>query len=246
MTAVLDRFPKVRPPLPPAYQELYRRQYKANRDGATAAASLAQRLERWMHSRVAADVRGKGGGATLEIGAGTLNHLPFEPRSRPYDIVEPQDFLYAGSPYRGAVRDAYADVAHVPAGRRYPRIVSIAAFEHLCRLPEVVARSGLLLADGGHLRVAIPSEGTFLWTLGWRCTTGLEFRLRHGLDYGVLMRHEHVNSAREVAEVLAHFFERTPRRTLGPAAPVSLYQFFDCTRPRAGACSRYLEDAAPG
>ena len=41
---------------------------------------------------------------------------------------------------------------------------------------------------------------------GWKMTTGLEFRLKHGLDYGLIMQHEHVNTAVEIEQVLEYFF----------------------------------------
>ena len=124
-----------------------------------------------MHRKVAADVRRRRNFTTLEIGAGTLNHLGYEPSSKSYDIVEPFEELYKGSPNRSRVANVYPDLDQI-AGRHFDRIISIATFEHLCNLPSVVARSGLLLAPGGTLRVAIPSEGTLLWTLGWKLTTG--------------------------------------------------------------------------
>ena len=96
----------------------------------------------------------------------------------------------------GRVRHVYSDISEIPPGQTYDRVTSIATFEHICDLPHVIARVGIMLTPRGELRVSIPSEGTPLWTLGWKLTTGLEFRLRHRLGYGQLMRHEHVNTAR--------------------------------------------------
>jgi hypothetical protein len=79
----------------------------------------------------------------------------------------------------------------------------------------------------------VPSEGTILWGLGWRFTTGLEFRFKYGLDYGVLMRHEHVNTAAEIEGVLRVFFMNVRRSVLGLSAGLSYYQFCECTESRA-------------
>lgn len=243
---MFERFPKTRPPLPPAIQAIYAAHYKSNREGRTAASSLAQRAESWLHRQVAADLAGRRPGdggpelATLEIGAGTLNQLQYEPPLGPYDVVEPFESLYAGSPRLARIRRVYADVAEIPADRRYDRITSVATFEHVTALPAVVARAGLLLAPGGVLRTAIPSEGTFLWTLGWKMTTGLEFRLRHGLDYGLLLRHEHVNDAAEIEEVLRHFFAETKEAAFGLGKKVSLYQFYANREPLLDRCRAYL------
>ena len=238
---VLSRFPKARPPLPPAYQRVHDVQYKHNREGQTPASSLSQRMETWTHRVVSRDVRRSAGSAvTLEIGAGTLNHLPYELQTRVYDVVEPFEELYRNSPRLGRVRRVYADTAEIPDDVRYDRIISILTFEHICDLPEVVARCGQLLRPGGQLRVAIPSEGGLLWRLGWNLTTGLEFRLKYGLDYGVLMKHWHVNTADEIEGVLACFFRWIDRRLLGVSGPLSLYRFLACSSPDLDGCSAYL------
>jgi SAM-dependent methyltransferase len=234
LEGVLARFPKTRPVLPPKLQAIYTRQYIENRAGATPAASASQTLERWLHRQVAADVVGRigGTGATLEIGAGTLNQLAFEPANPAYDIVEPFEALYAFSPQRGRIRTIFKDVAEVPAGGAYDRITSVASLEHICDLPLVLARAVRLLAPGGTLRTAIPSEGGFLWKLGWMCTTGLEFRLRHGLSYGLMMAHEHVNDAAEIETLIRALFEEVEVRSFGFGRQLSLYRFLAARRPR--------------
>jgi len=100
-------------------------------------------------------------------------------------------------------------------GRKYERITSIATFEHIIDLPDVVAKAATLLHEKrGHLRVAIPNEGTLLWKLGTKFT-GFEFRKKYGLDYQVLMQYEHINSAREIEQVLKYFFRNVRRSVFG-------------------------------
>lgn len=181
-----------------------------------------------MHRRVADDViGGLKHCSTLEIGAGNLNHLRYEPDTGPYDVLESLVDLVSNSSRRSRVRNVYRDFSEI-GGRHYDRIISIAAFEHYCNLPEVVAHCASILEPAGRLRVAVPSEGTLLWTLGWRLTTGLEFRLKYGLDYGILMRHEHVNTAAEIEGVLRIFFKTVRRRVFGLTPGLSFYQFFEC------------------
>ena len=122
----------------------------------------------------------------------------------------------------------------------------MAVLERVLDLPRVVARRGLLLAEGGCVRASIPSEGTLLWTLGWKCTTGLEFRMRHGLDYGQLMRHEHVNTAREIEVVLRHFFRDVGSRVSGLGQSFSFDQFHACRRPDLDRCRAQLDSAGSG
>src|SRR5262249_26282796 len=157
-----------------------------------------------------------------------LNHLQYEPPCGQYDVVEALRDLVERSPHRARVGNAYTDVSEI-RDRHYDRIVSIAAFEHYCDLPVVVASCASLLNPRGQLRIAVPSEGTLLWKLGWKLTTGLEFHWRYGLDYGVLMRHEHVNTAAEIEAVLRSFFKTVRRSVCGVSAGLSFYQFFECS-----------------
>lgn len=244
----LGNFPKRRPELPGAYRDIYAQQYKRNREGESPAASLSQRLEGWLHRQVSPPGPPVNGcpASTLELGAGTLNQLAYEPESDAYDIVEPFTALYENSPLLSRVRNAYADVSEVDDGNRYDRIISVAALEHICNLPEVVARCAALLTERGVFQAAIPSEGTPLWTLGWKLTTGLEFRLRHGLDYGVLMRHEHVNSASEIEQVLETFFRSVKCRVFGLSKWLSLYRYYECRDPDLSVCEHYLDRVRAG
>lgn len=232
-------FPKIRPTLPPEYQKIYLQHIQENRHGQSPASRLSTGLEGWMHRRIAKDARE--GLSTLEIGAGTLNHLRYESNRAEYDIVEPARYQFAESPLLNRVRNIYNDIKDVPPETRYDRIISIATFEHICNLPEVVANSGLLLKPGGALRAAIPAEGGPLWTLGWKLTTGFEFKRRYGLDYGVIMRSEHVNTWREVADVLNYFFRRVDFTHLGLTRTLSFYQVYICRDPDVAKCLNYAE-----
>ncbi len=239
---MFENFPKIRSVLPPEFQAIYADQYKENRDGGSKASGIAQKLESWMHKKVAADVASGPEKSTLEIGAGTLNQLPYEQYSKPYDIIEPFHSLFESSPSKDRIRDVYDDISEIPEDKKYDRITSIAAFEHICNLPEVIARSGLLLAESGNLRCGMPSEGTIMWKLGYTFTTGLEFKRKYNLDYEVLMRHEHVNTAREIEEVLNYFFTDVKGSVFGMAKAISFYQFYACKQPHIDRCSSYLAE----
>lgn len=247
---MFERYPKTRPALPTAYQAIYLTCYLENRGGRTRVTSLAQKMESWMHKKIAADVRRiRHEVPTLEIGAGILNHLPYEPNTNPYDIIEPFKGLLGVSKRHQRIRTKYCDITEVPPGSRYQRILSIATLEHVLDLPNVVAQVGQLLSDTGHFRVGVPSEGTRLWKAGWMYTTGLEFKLRYGLDYGVLMAHEHVNTAQEVEEALTYFFASVTCQVFGLSKRLSFYRFYDCANPQRDRCGSYLRgrsgEAAP-
>ncbi len=222
--SVLSLFPKTRIELPEAYREIYQRHYFGSRNGQYATGSLSKRLESWMHYRVAADLTPTSKLSTLEIGAGTLNQLPFEPVIGPYDIVEPFRVLYESSPGRERLRNVFDDISEAKDSGPYDRITSIAVFEHIMDLPVVIAQAVLLLKSDGSLRVGIPNEGTVLWNLATRIC-GYEFKKRYGLEYNTMMRYEHVNTAAEIDAVLRIFFERVSRKVFGLSAALAFYRF---------------------
>lgn len=242
---MFENFPKSRPPLPDEYQKIFEKHYTENREGGSTASSFAKRLESWMHRKVAEDIKNeKEPMSTLEIGAGTLNHLPYEPHTKPYDVVEPWSYLLEQSSSLTCVRKIYQDVKDIPLGVTYERIISVATFEHILDLPNVVSMIGLMLKDGGQLRVGIPSEGTVLWRIAQTTTTGLEFRLRHGLDYRILTRYDHVNDAAEIEQILKYFFSNIKCSVFGLSRKLSLYQFFSCSVPLLERCHSYLDSLA--
>lgn len=193
-----------------------------------------------MHRVIARDVGP--GQSILEVGAGTLNHLPYETAPQ-YDVVEPFDALYEAGDGEGRVGHRYRDLAEVPADRVYDRIISVAVLEHVEDLPALIARSGLHLAPQGCCQHCIPSEGGFLWGLAWRLTTGIAYRLRTGLPYGVLMRYEHINRADEILALLRWFFaEVRVRRFPAPGLHLSLYTYVRAEAPHLERCRDYLRD----
>ena len=241
ISQVLSAFPKERPALSGRYAQLYVSEYRRNRERAGVVEKLARQAESWMHRRVAAH---SGGGATLELGAGTLNHLQYEDPGVAYDIVEPFVELFSANPLQQRIRRIYSRLAEIPLEPTYSRIISIAVLEHMTELPYELARSALLLETGGVFQAGIPSEGGALWWLGWRCTTGLGYWLRNHLDYGVVMRHEHVNSANEIIALLRHLFAemRVVRFPL-PGQHFSLYAYIEARSPNRQICRQLLSQS---
>ena len=234
---LLRRFPKTRPSLPEQHQQRYVADYRSNRQGQQGVARLVAGLEAWMH-RAIADVSGD---TVLELGAGTLNHLPFERKARRYDVVEPFKELWADSANLASVSGVYADVRDVPSDARYDKILSIAVLEHLTELPDVIARSARLLTHDGTFAAGFPSEGGLAWYLAWRFGTGTAYRLRTGLSYAPLMRHEHVNNAFEIDSVVRAFFKTVERKRFPlPLFHTSLYTVLTARDPDLRACDSWL------
>ncbi len=236
--ALLNTYPRKRPPLASEYTAVYVDHYRMNRAGTGGLGAVVRRLERWMHRAVAEDA---GDGRLLELGAGSFNHVPYE-KTHVYDAVEPFAELGADSPHRDSVRTVYRSIAEVPQDACYDRIISVAVLEHLIDLPWVVARCGELLAAGGRFQAGIPSEGGMLWGVGWRATTAPAFRLRRGLPYGPLLKHEHVNTGPEIETVVRHFFKDVRlRRFPTPLFHLSFYASIDAREPRLERCRTYCQ-----
>lgn len=232
--ALLRSYPRVRPELPKKHRESYIEHYRANRGGESRLGRIVLHLESWMHRRVAENLQAE---RILEIGAGTLNHVHYHPHARIYDAVEPFRELWEDSPVRQQVNHIFGDLARIPEDERYDAIVSVAVLEHLTDLPLILARSGLLLDENGSFRAGFPSEGGFLWGLAWRATTGMKYRWDRGLDYGSIMRHEHVNTADEVVALLSYFYERIALdRFPAPWHHLSFYTVALAGSPRIDRC----------
>ena len=242
MESLLQTYPRVRPPLSPAHQASYVEHYRANRSHR-GISGVVMRLEAWMHRELARQPAE----TILEIGAGNLNHVPYHPAVRVYDVVEPFRELWEDSPHRHRVRTIFRDIAEVPVQSAYDLVLSVAVLEHLTDLPDIIARSALLLREGGKLCAAFPSEGGLLWGLAWRCTTGVVYRLKRGLDYGGIMRHEHVNRAREIVQVLRYFFGAVElTRFPLPWHHLSFYTAATATLPRLDRCREWRQRRSGG
>ena len=244
---LLNGYPKSRIPLPDEIQAIYALHYHKNRGGQTVATSIGQKMERWLHKKVATDVifspnlKNQAEITTLEIGAGSLNQLPYEPVVGPYDIIEPFSELFQNNADLARIRSIFEDINDLPRENKYDRITSIAALEHIINLPYLIAKCCSHMNHGGAFLAAIPNEGTFLWTLGWKLTTAIEFRLKYGQDYGLLMAHEHVNTAKEIREILQYFFTSVKIKSFGLNQKIAFYLFFDCRGPNLERANNFLK-----
>jgi hypothetical protein len=236
----LDMFPKKRQELPEVYKLIYEEHRINNREGRTNVSSLSMKMEKWLHRIVASDVKNKKDNiSTLEIGAGILNQLPYEPNIVDYDIIEPFDHFYKNSKFLSRIKNIYSDIREIKSDKKYMRITSVATFEHIVNLPEVVAMAVLLLDEKGSLRVSIPNEGTILWRFG-TMITGIEFKKKYNLNYKTIMKYEHVNSANEIENVLKYFFKKTTIKVLGINRSFAFYRFISCKEPDISKARNYI------
>jgi len=237
-----SKFPKQRPILPDAYQKIYAKEYEGNREGGTIINKIVGHLEAWMHLQIVQNKRSVKNESVLEIGAGTLNHLKYENINGHYDIIEPMEFLFENKKEVPLINTIFRSIEEIDAQDEYDRILSIAVLEHLCNLPRVIAKSAVLLKPNGQFQAGIPREGGFLWGLAWRSTTGLSYRLRNGLDYGVLMRHEHVNDAEEIREIINYFYEDVTVTRFPLSHPhLSFYEYIEAATPAKILAANFLK-----
>lgn len=235
---LLQTFPRTRPPLSISHAKIYSEEYKLNRSGKGLLYKSIRSLESWLHKVVA---KSNKVGPILELGAGSLNHIPYEPRLIIYDCVEPFQEFYLDSPYMNRIRYLVPDLSDISTEEKYARIISIAVLEHLEKLPEIVARSALLLEEEGVFQAGIPTEGGFLWGLSWRITTGLAYRRRTGLDYKKIMKHEHINNAEEIEMILRYFFYKVEvKRFPLSLYNLSFYTYLEASHPHIKRCDDYI------
>ncbi len=227
---ILKNFPKKRINLPQAYKDIYVQHYIDNRAGKSFFSKYSKLMETWLHRKVAEDLKNRNENiSTLEIGAGNLNQLAYEPNIIDYDIVEPFDELLEDASDNN-IRHRYRDISEIEGEQKYQRITSIATFEHICNFPEVLSHTIRLIKKDGCLRISIPNEGTIMWKLG-TMVTGFEFERKHKLKYKTIMKHEHVNTAKEIELLLKFFYKKVKAEYMGINKHLAFYCFFECTEP---------------
>lgn len=110
-------------------------------------------------------------------------------------------------------------------------MISAACFEHVENLPEMVYLTTRLLKKNGKLCVSIPNEGRFLWKFAYTITTGREFERRYGLKYETIMRHEHINAADEIEQILKYYYRDARMSLLGIGKTFSMFRYYECSAP---------------
>ena len=171
-------------------------------------------ISRFDHTFTARSVsRGK---CTLEIGAGTGTHLPYEPDGE-YVSLEASAELAAQIPRRDGLSVVIGDCEQrLPwDDNSFDRVLAIHLLEHLYNLPAALDEVARVLRPDGVFSVVIPCEGGRFYSLGRRFTTKRIFEKRYQMPYEWMIRQDHCNTAREVVGELATRF-RVSRRSFFP------------------------------
>jgi SAM-dependent methyltransferase len=156
------------------------------------------------------------GWRTLEIGAGTGTHLPYEPEGG-YVALEASDDLAAQIPRRDGLSVVVADCEEpLPwEDNSFDRVLAIHLLEHLYNLPVALNEVARVLRPEGVFSVVIPCEGGRFYSLGRQITTKRMFEKRYHTPYEWMIRQDHCNTAHEVLDELTRRF-RVRRRSFFP------------------------------
>jgi hypothetical protein len=203
---ILKRFPKRRQPLDEELKNIYKEIYINNRNGLGIGNKISQKLETWGHKITEKRAKQIICKNSLEIGAGNFNHLKYMNSDSIYEAIEPNSWFYKDKNYNLNFK-IYKDISDISKDRSYDRIFSIFVLEHIEDLVNLISNSHKLLNKGGLFQAVVPCEGELSWYLGWRFGTGIPFYLKHKLDWGKMIRHEHVNTFEEIQYVIKYHFE---------------------------------------
>ena len=194
---LIKKYPKKRGFLPNPVKKIFNKHYLDNRQNF-----LSQLSESWLHFSI--DDRKKIN-KTLEVGAGTLNHLKYEIKKH-YDIIEPKSFLFINSKYIKFINNSFKDIKLTP-NNNYDRIISCAVLEHIIDLPDYLYTSSLKLKKKGYQQHSIPCEGYPMWDILWFLFSGMLFKLKYGYSFKYIQKHEHVNNFDEIKTLISFFYK---------------------------------------
>jgi hypothetical protein len=196
---LLKQYPKKRPPLSKKLKKIFNRHYLENRQSI-----LSQLSEQWLHRSIKKSK--KKTSRTLEVGAGTLNHLRYGyTKNIIYDIIEPKKFLFKNSDDLKKINKIFTNI-HSCKSNSYDRIISSAVLEHIEDLPDFLTTSSLKMKKLSFQSHSIPCEGYPMWNLTWTLFSGILFRLKTGCSFKEVQKHEHLNTLDEILTLIKYFY----------------------------------------
>jgi SAM-dependent methyltransferase len=150
------------------------------------------------------------GTRTLEIGAGTGEHLVYENlNQQEYFALELREELAArlASRFPAAkviIGDCEKNI-DAPDGF-FDRVLAIHVLEHLANLPIALQEVARVLKPSGTFSVVIPCEGGVGYQIGRQFSSKRQFEKRYGVSYEWMISYEHVNRADEIIHELEAVF----------------------------------------
>lgn len=238
---ILDKYPKTRPLLPKKFLKIYSEHYLYCRSNKGIIRKIFTYFTNWMHLQIKQNNTKKE--SILELGAGTLNHVQFEVVKK-YDVIEPFDDLFESADvnFKNKINKRYKYSTELNKIDKYEKIISIATLEHLTNLPFDIAVLAQVLDKNGNFQHSYPSEGSFLWYFSSRYISGLNFFLKHRLNFDTFLKHEHVNSAVEIEEIFKLLFEKIKiKRFPFNFFHLSIFSYIEATNPKLEICQQIID-----
>lgn len=198
MLSLIQKYPKKRGILPKELKKKYDKIYFNNRNNF-----LSQLSERWLHLSIN-DRKLKN--KTLEVGAGTLNHLKYE-TTKHYDVIEPKKFLYQNSIYKKLVNKFYKNISQTQ-NCYYDRIISCSVLPNITDLPDYLYTSSIKIKKNGYQQHSIPCEGYPMWNITWFFFSGILFKLKYGYSFKYYQKHDHINNFDEIVSLIDFFYKK--------------------------------------
>jgi len=210
------KWPKIFPPLTPEQREIsddfmkYWHEVLPQRYGV---------VDRFNHQYVVKNAP-KAFSRTLEIGAGSGEHLAYEAlnpeQTKNYVAVDIRQNMVS------ALKARFPDIRAVVgdcqkrlnfADGYFDRILAIHVLEHLPNLPLAVRELHRLCdKNRGILSVVIPCEGSIAYTLARKISAQRIFEKRYKQSYSWFIEREHVSVPEEIFSELDKYFVRESSR----------------------------------
>ena len=165
---------------------------------------------------------------TLEIGAGTGEHLEYESlrasqRSN-YVAVDIRQNMVAE--FKRRFPDIQAIVGDCQKRLDFPdghfdRIMAIHVLEHLPDLPATIREAHRLCdKERGVVSIVIPCEGSLAYSLARRVSAQRIFEKRYGQSYDWFIKREHLNRPSEIFSEMAPYFDLVHRTSFPIPLPI--------------------------
>ncbi len=153
---------------------------------------------------------------TLEIGAGLGEHLEYEDLgSQDYTCLELRPDLVA------RLRERFPGITAIVGDCQealpfddghFDRAIAVHVLEHLPNLPAALDQLRRVVRPGGLLGIVIPCDPGLAYGFARRISAKREFERRYGQPYEWFIRLEHLNSPREIVQLLDERFRRVHAR----------------------------------
>lgn len=144
---------------------------------------------------------------TLEVGAGLGEHYQWENlANQDYSMLEYREEwckkLKVKYPESQIIHGDIQKELSFSAGH-FDRVIAIHVLEHLPDLPRALTEIYRLLKPGGHFDIVIPCEGGLAYEFARKISSERLFKKHFGMEYGPIIRAEHVNRYPEIIHELS-------------------------------------------